>query len=114
MKNYKIAIDHLTKMYTIYEKLDGFESEKTAKICMELGQIYELSENNVEAIEYYKSSYSIWEKVVKDDDYEVIFTLATKLAELFEKNEAYRNAYEILKSVHLISLFSLKTNTGTT
>jgi len=99
MKNYKIAVEQLTKMYVIYEKIEGFESEKTAKICMELGQIYELAENFQEAIEYYKNSYSIWEKVVKDDEYEVLFTLATKLAELHEKSEAYNLAYEILKSV---------------
>lgn len=99
MKNYKIAIDQLTKMYTIYEKVEGFESEKTAKICMELGQIYELSENFNDAIEYYKNSYTIWEKVVKDDEYEVLFTLATKLAEIYEKSESYQFAYEILKSV---------------
>ncbi len=104
MKNYKVAIDQLTKMYAIYEKVDGFESEKTAKICMELGQIYELSEAFSEAIEYYNNSLTIWEKVVKDDDYEVLFTLATKLAELHEKNSNFHLAYEILKSVCFICL----------
>ena len=105
MKNYKIAIEQLSKMYVIYEKIEGFESEKTAKICMELGQIYELSDNFPDAIEYYKNSYTIWEKVVKDDEYEVLFTLATKLAELYEKSEAYNNSYEILKSVIICSQY---------
>ena len=62
MKNYKIAIDNLRNMFEIYEKIYGFDSEKTAKICMEMGQIYELWNNLNDAIEYYNNSYKIWEK----------------------------------------------------
>jgi hypothetical protein len=86
-------------MFDIYEKLYGFDSEKTAKICMELGQIYELSDNLNDAIEYYRNSYAIWEKIIKDENYDVIFSLATKLSELFEKAENFQNAFEILKNV---------------
>lgn len=89
-------------MFEIYEKLYGFDSEKTAKICMELGQIYELSDNLNDAIEYYRNSYHIWEKIIKDDNNEVFFTLAIKLGELFEKAENYQNAYEILKEVCVV------------
>lgn len=82
----------------------GYESEKSAKICMELGQIYELSENLNDAIEYYRNSYSIWEKIFKDDDDpQVMIALSTKLSELFEKAENYQNAYEILKNVNYIN-----------
>ena len=99
MKNYKEAIDDLSKMFELYEKVYGFDSEKSAKIFMELGQIYELCDNNNEAIEYYKSSYSIWEKILSNGNYEILFTLAIKVAELCEKYENYQNAYEILKNV---------------
>jgi tetratricopeptide (TPR) repeat protein len=97
MKNYKEAIDFLTKMFELYEKVHGFESEKSAKIFMELGQIYELSENINDAIEYYKSSYTIWEKTISDGNYELLFTLAIKISELYEKMQKIQEAFEILK-----------------
>jgi tetratricopeptide (TPR) repeat protein len=97
MKNYKEAIDFLTKMFELYEKAYGFESEKSAKIFMELGQIYELSENMNDAIEYYKSSYTIWEKTITDGNYELLFTLAIKISELYEKLQKIQEAFEILK-----------------
>lgn len=96
-------------MFEIYEKLYGFESEKSAKICMELGQIYELSDNLSDAVEYYRNSYSIWEKIIKDNDHDVLFTLAIKLSELYEKTENFQSAYEVLKNVKvLINIFRLK------
>jgi tetratricopeptide (TPR) repeat protein len=84
-------------MFELYEKAYGFESEKSAKIFMELGQIYELSENVNDAIEYYKSSYTIWEKIITDGNYELLFTLAIKISELYEKSEKIQEAFEILK-----------------
>ena len=84
MKNYKIAIDNLRNMFEIYEKIYGFDSEKTAKICMEMGQI-----NN---------SYKIWEKIITDDNYEVLFQLAILLSELYAKVDKGEDAYEILKT----------------
>ena len=105
LKNYKNAIDNLSKMFEVYEKLYGFDSEKTAKICMELGQIYELQGDLNDAIEYYRNSYSIWEKIIKDNNFEVLITLAIKLGELFGKVENYQNAYEILKNVNSLVLF---------
>ena len=92
---------YLTKMFEIYEKVFGYESEKTAKICMEIGQIYELSENISEAIDNYKSSFSIWEKIITDNNYDVLFTLAIKISELQEKTENFSGAFEILKNVKI-------------
>lgn len=100
-------------MFEIYEKLYGFDSEKSAKICMELAQIYELQADFNNAIEYYKNSYTIWEKILKENNSEfnlkqdnadtncneVFITISIKLAELFEKSENFQNAYEILKVV---------------
>lgn len=99
MNNYKEATNYLSKMFEIYEKLYGFESEKSAKIFMELGQIYEFSENFVDAVENYKNSYSIWENIIKNGDFEVLFTLAIKLSELYGKLNDPQNAYDILKNV---------------
>ena len=76
MKKYKIAIDNLRNMFEIYEKIYGFDSEKTAKICMEMGQIYDLMNDLNEAIDYYNNSYKIREKIITDDNYEVLFQLA--------------------------------------
>jgi tetratricopeptide (TPR) repeat protein len=98
MKNYKIAIDNLRNMFEIYEKIYGFDSEKTAKICMEMGQIYELWNNLNDAIEYYNNSYKIWEKIITDDNYEVLFQLAILLSELYAKVDKGEDAYEILKT----------------
>jgi tetratricopeptide (TPR) repeat protein len=99
MKNYKIAIENLSSMYKIYEELYGSNSEKSAKICMELGQIYELSDNLSDAVEYYRNSLTIWENIIKDGNYEVLFSLSIKLSELYEKSENFEDAYHILKKV---------------
>jgi tetratricopeptide (TPR) repeat protein len=88
-------------MFDIYEKLYGFDSEKSAKICMELGQIYELQGDINNAVDYYRNSYTIWEKIIKDESqYESLIILSMQLADLFEKSENYQNAYEILKEVN--------------
>ncbi len=100
MKNYNVSMEHLNKMFQIYEKIYGYESEKTAKICMEIGQIYELSNNISEAVDNYKNSYSIWEKIIKDENFEVLFTLAIKISDLQEKIENFVGAYEFLKEVY--------------
>lgn len=87
-------------MFEIYEKLYGFDSDKSAKICMELGQIYELQGDLNNAIEYYQNSYTILEKIIQNTShYEQFILLSIQLAELNEKNENFQNAYEILKNV---------------
>ena len=98
MKKYKTAIDNLRNMFEIYEKIYGFDSEKTAKICMEMGQIYDLWNNLNDAIEYYNNSYKIWEKIITDDNYEVLFQLAILLSELYVKVDKGEDAYQILVS----------------
>ena len=94
--NYQPAIDNLVNMFKIYENIYGYDSEKSAKISMEMGQIYELADNIPKAIEYYENSYKIWEKVITDDNYEIIFQIAMKLSELHTMNKNYQAAYEIL------------------
>ena len=85
-------------MFEIYEKIYGFDSEKTAKICMEMGQIYDLMNDLNEAIDYYNNSYKIWEKIITDDNYEVLFQLAILLSELYVKVDKGEDAYQILVS----------------
>lgn len=101
MRNYNASLENLKKMFQIYEAVFSFESEKTAKICTEIGQIYELADNIQEAIDSYKNSFSIWENIIKDANYEVLFTLAIKISELFAKTENTSEAYEFLKKVKI-------------
>lgn len=95
---YETAIENLRCMFDIFEKIYGFDSEKTAKICMEIGQVYELSENINDAVENYSNSYKIWEKVITDNNYEILFKIAIKLADLYKKLDRESDAYEILCS----------------
>ena len=99
MRNYNGALDNLKKMFQIYETVFGFESEKTAKVLTEIGQIHELAENIQEAIDSYKDSFAIWEKIIKDANYEVLLTLAIKISELFAITANEAHAYEFLKKV---------------
>jgi tetratricopeptide (TPR) repeat protein len=99
LKKYKEAIENLRCMFETYEKIYGFDSEKTAKICMEIGQIYELWNNLNDAIEYYNNSYKIWEKIIEDDNYEVLYSLVIKLSELYAKIDKGDESYKILSMV---------------
>jgi tetratricopeptide (TPR) repeat protein len=91
-------------MFKIYEKEFGYESEKTAKIFTEIGKTYELADNIQEAADNYKNSFSILEKIIKDGNFEVLFTLALKISELLEKIGNKAEAYNFLKKVYLILL----------
>ena len=106
-KNYNVAIENLERMFNIYKNKFGVESEKSAKIWMEMGQIKELSEKLDEAINYYRKSYKTWEKIISDDNYEVLFQIAIKLSELYvllkkpedskdEENNKLDEPYKIL------------------
>ena len=94
--NYKTAIENLKEMYEIYEKAEGANSEKTAKILMEIGQVYELWEMYNDAIDNYEKSYKIWEQIISNDEYEVLFHLSIKLADLYQKNNNADKAYSLL------------------
>lgn len=92
-------MNYLRKMFQIYEKACGYESEKTAKVCNEIAQIYENKNDIIQAIDNYKIAFDIWEKIIKDGNHEVLFTLAVKIAELLEKIEKQTEAYDFLKGV---------------
>jgi hypothetical protein len=103
MRNYPVAIDHLTTMHQIYEGEYGYDLEKSAKIYMELGQIYEIDKDINTAIDNYKNSYGLWENILKEkEQVEVLINLALKLGDLFAKVGNYNDASEILRNVKFI------------
>jgi hypothetical protein len=63
---------------------------------MEIGQVYELWEMYNDAIDNYEKSYKIWEQIISNDDYEVLFHLSIKLADLYQKNNNADKAYSLL------------------
>lgn len=112
IKNFDLAIEYFSKMFTMYEQIYSFDSEKCARVCMELGQIYELNNKPNEALEYFSFSWEIWEKVISknnsenensneilnEDQYLLILEVAIKIAELNEKSDKVNDSYAILKS----------------
>lgn len=102
MRNFKTAVEYFSKMFAIFEQVYGFDSEKCAKVCMELGQIYEISNNLPDAIEYFKFAWEIWDKILKnspnDEGHLMVVDVAIKLGELMEKSGNPSNSYEILKA----------------
>ena len=95
-KNYDAALNNLRSMFGIYEKIYGYNSEKSAKISMEIGQIYELANAIKDSIEYYENSYNIWKKIITENNYEVLFQISMKLSELYAAIEEYKTSYEKL------------------
>jgi len=95
-KNYEAALSNLQSMFGIYEKIYGYNSEKSAKISMEIGQIYELANAIKDSIEYYENSYNIWKKIITENNYEVLFQISMKLSELYASIEEYKTSYEKL------------------
>ena len=95
-KNYEAALSNLQSMFGIYEKIYGYNSEKSAKISMEIGQIYELANAIKDSIEYYENSYNIWKKIITENNYEVLFQISMKLSELYAAIEEYKTSYEKL------------------
>ena len=95
-KNYDAALKNLQSMFNIYEKIYGYNSEKSAKISMEIGQIYEFANEIKDSIEYYENSYNIWKKIITENNYEVLFQISMKLSELYAAIEEYKTSYEKL------------------
>lgn len=92
------AVDSLNCVLTIYEQFYGPESEKVAKTLFELGNTYEQLNNVNDAIDKFNKSYTTYEKIIKDDNYEILFKIAIKLANLYSKVDGNKQAYEILCS----------------
>jgi tetratricopeptide (TPR) repeat protein len=96
-KNFDEALKNLQSMFKIYEKIYGYDLEKSAKISMEMGQIYELAGEIKDAIEFYENSYNIWKKIIDDGNYDVLFHISMKLSELYAQIKDFKNSYEKLK-----------------
>ena len=63
---------------------------------MEIGQVYDMWNLENDSIEYYRKSYEIWEKIINDDNYEVLFQISMKLSDLYSKLKKDEEAYNIL------------------
>ena len=130
-KCYDKCIEDYKHMVEIYEKNYGIDCDKIAKICMELGDLYvmkekknkEMFEDEInKAIEKFKFSYSIWEKVLekqekeeneennsfnegdinnndKKYDYSILFEICIKISNLFFDLNQINDANEILNEV---------------
>ena len=96
LKNFELAIKNYEKMLVIYENEYGYDQEKSAKILMRMGNIYKDENNISEAIDIYDKAYKMWEKIINDQNYEVLFKIAIILSELYILNKEYDSAYEIL------------------
>lgn len=94
--NSQAAIDNLNEMYEIYEKLEGSSCEKIAKILLEIAQVYELWKMYQDVIDFYNKSFQIFEQIITNDDYEVLFQISIKLADLYGKIKEEEQAYTIL------------------
>lgn len=101
LENFKAAEGYFSKIFDIYEKTYGFDSEKCAQTCIELGKIYELNRNIVEAAEYFKFAYEIYDKVVRKSPsvevYDKIYESAEKHSSLLSLNNENQEAFSFLK-----------------
>ena len=101
MENFKAAEGFFSKMFDIYEKTFGFDSDKCAETCVDLAKIYEMNNNLVDSAEYYKFAYEIWDKVIKvtpsEDGFDKIYLSAIKHSELLFKNKENKEAFGFLK-----------------
>ena len=96
LENYQEAIENFRIIYDIYEANYGYDLDKTAKVCLEMAQVYKLWNCLNDAIEKYLNAYNIWDKIITDDNYEVMFQIAINVADLYTKINKNENAYQIL------------------
>jgi len=103
LKKFDLSIENLTAVHQINEEAFGYISDKSANVCTDLAEIYEDKHDINNAIEHYKNSYTMWEKLVTNTSQsEVFVNLAIKLAELYNKAGNYHDACEILIYVSLL------------
>ena len=99
LKDYKNSIIYLEKMIELYKLAFGPNCEKIAKVKMEIGQIYSNDNSLNDAISSYESAKDIYEKVINDNNYDIIFTLSIIISELYTKIKSFDNAYKILVNI---------------
>ena len=98
LEKYEESIKTFKIIYDIYEKYYGYDSDKIAKICLEMAQVYEAWNLLYDSIEYYMNSYTIWDKIIKDNNYEIMFVIALKVAGLYGLLNDNEKAYNILNN----------------
>lgn len=99
VQNYEKSLDYLRLLFSIYEILYGYNSEESAYVFKQFAEIYELSNNIPDSIEYYLNYFKVYSNINKEDkNFEIFFQTAIKIAELYINEEQGKKAYEILKS----------------
>lgn len=93
--NYSLAINSYQNILKIYEQIYG-SSDKSAKIYMEIGQTYNYSNSYNDAIDNYKIAYDLWKTIISDNNYEVLFDISIKVADLYIKINNPLNAYDFM------------------
>ena len=96
LEKYEESNETFKIIYDIYEKYYGYYSDKMAKVCLERAQVYEAWNLLNDSIEYYRNSYDIWDKIIKDNNYEIMFVIALKVAGLYGLLDENEKAYDIL------------------
>lgn len=96
IENYQEAIENFRIIYDMYETNFGYDSDKTAKVCLEMAQVYTLWNCFNDAVDNYLISYNIWDKIITDNNYEVMYQIAMSVANLYIKMDKNEEAYKIL------------------
>ena len=96
LEKYEESIKTFKIIKDIYKKYYGNDSDKIAKIYLEMAQVYEAWNLFYDSIECYMNSYNIWKKIIKDNNYEIMFVIALKVAGLYGLVNKNEEAYNIL------------------
>ncbi len=86
------AIDNFQIALKNYEKIDDIS--KQAEVCFELGQLYQKNNQSEDAIIFMKNSLGLAQEAGLED---LIKKGYQTIANTYEKNEQYQEAYEYLK-----------------
>lgn len=98
LRDYLKAIEYLNILFNLYEKIYSKVSPQCAFIYNEIGDMYKLLKQMPDAIDYYIKYYNLKEELLKENgQFEELFQIAIKIAELYAEEKEYIKAYEILK-----------------
>ena len=68
LEKYTEANENFEKMKRLYNEHYGEDSEKVAKVYMEIARLYEIRKKNTKARKTYRKSYEIFEKIIEKEE----------------------------------------------
>jgi tetratricopeptide (TPR) repeat protein len=68
LEKYTEANENFEKMKRLYNEHYGKDSEKVAKVYMEIARLYEIRKKNTKARKTYRKSYEIFEKIIEKEE----------------------------------------------